>query len=108
MNKEAHPIIKGETRKKATPLEAELDLSGKFHMEICRNRVWKVGGSHRISAENSKRREDLKMYGHLPDYGEFHGYDLGIDSELSQIAEKIYANFYKQSRRTSKRHLRLV
>ena len=58
-----------------------------------------VGGkeAHTISATNFKHREDLKMYGRSPEYGEFHGYDLGIDSELSQIDEAIYANFHKPS-----------
>ena len=30
-------------------------------------------------------KKPFKMYGKLPDYGEFQGYDLGIDSELFQI-----------------------
>ena len=38
------------------------------------------------------------MYGQLPDYDEFQGYDLVIGSELSQTAEKIYADIYKPSR----------
>ena len=41
---ESQPIIKAVKRKrrqKSTPLEVELGLSGKFHMEICPNRVWK-------------------------------------------------------------------
>ena len=45
------------------------------------------------------------MYGHLPDYEEFHGYDLGIDSELSQTDGMIYADFRKPSWGASGRHL---
>ena len=46
VNMESHPIIKAvkrkEERKKATPLEVELDLRGKFPMAICPNRDWKA------------------------------------------------------------------
>ena len=45
------------------------------------------------------------MYGRLPDYGEFHGYDLGIGSEVSRIDGNIYANFRRQSWGTLMRHL---
>ena len=44
-------------------------------------------GPHTISAQNFKLQEGLKMYGQLPNYDVFQGYDLGIDSELSRIAE---------------------
>ena len=68
----------------------------------------KENKAHTILVENFKHREDLKMYGGLPDYEEFQGFYLRIDSELSQIDEKIYADFHKPSRKTSKRHLFLV
>ena len=61
-----------------------------------------------ILVGNSKRRTDLEMYGLLPDYGEFQGYDLGIDTDLSQIAEKIYADMHNPSCGTLKRHLLMV
>ena len=53
--------------------------------------------SHTILVGNFKQLEDLKMYGQLPDYGEFQRYDLCIDSGLSHIDEKIYADFHKSS-----------
>ena len=45
------------------------------------------------------------MYSQLPDYDDFQGYDLGIDTILSQIDQKIYSNFHQPSWRISKRHL---
>ena len=47
----------------------------------------------------------LKMYIQLPDYGDFHGYELGVDGILSQIDHKIYANCHKPSWKTLQRHL---
>ena len=65
----------------------------------------KENKAHTILVENFKHREDLKMYGGLPDYEEFQGFYLRIDSELSQIDEAIYANFHKPSWRGLNRHL---
>ena len=61
-----------------------------------------------ISVGNFKQQEGPKTYGQLPDYDEFHGYDLGIDTDLSQINEKIYANFHMPSRQTLKRNLLML
>ena len=77
-------------------------------MGIFPNRFWGEKEAHAILVGNFKPQDDLKMYGQLPDYDEFHGYDLEIDSELSQIAGNIYANSRIQSWETSKRHLFLV
>ena len=52
---------------------------------------------------NSKHQEDLEMYGRLPDYDEFQGYDMGIDTDLSRIAEKMYADFHNPPWVTLKR-----
>ena len=46
-----------------------------------------------ISVGNFKHRWNLEMRGQLPDYDEFQGYDLGIDTDLSCVAGNIYANF---------------
>ena len=82
---------------------------GNSSCGICPNRVWKVNWRLiQFLVGNFKHQEDLKMYGRLPDYGEFRGYDLGVDSGLSQIDEEIYANFYKPSRGALRRHLFLV
>ena len=48
------------------------------------------------------------MYGQSPDYGEFQGRDLGIDSELRQVDEQIYANFHNPPWKTLTHHLFLV
>ena len=105
---EAQPIIKAarRKRKKAAPLEVELDLRGKVPIRnMPKSGLEGEKEARTISVGNFRQQEDLKMYGKVPDYGESHGYDLGIDSELSQIAKKIYANFHKPSWPTLKRHL---
>ena len=61
-------------------------------------------GPRTISVGNFIQQEDLEMYGQLPYYAEVQLYDPGIDTDLSQIAEKIYADFHKSSWRTAKRH----
>ena len=50
-----------------------------------------------IPVVDFKQREDLQMYGQLPDYEEFQRYYLGIYSEVSQIDAKIYADFHNPS-----------
>ena len=52
------------------------------------------------SVGNFKQKEDLEMYGQLPDYEEFQVYGLGIGTDLSRIDDKIYANFHNPSRQT--------
>ena len=42
------------------------------------------------------------MHSQLPDYDDFQGYDMGAETVLSQIAQKIYAKYHKPSRRTLK------
>ena len=80
------------------PLEVELDLSGKFHMgNMPKSDLGGEKEDHTISVGNFKQHEDLKMYGQLPDYDEFQGYDMQIDSDLSRTDETIYANFHKSS-----------
>ena len=81
--------------------EVELDLSGAFPMGI----MLKSGldgekEAHTIAVGNFKHQEGWGIYGQLPDYDELQGYDVGIDTDLSRIAEKIYANFHKPSWRT--------
>ena len=58
-----------------------------------------------VSANDSKQREDLKMYSQLPDYDDFQGYDLWKEDISRQVVQRIYANFHKPSWRTLKRHL---
>ena len=50
--------------------------------------------AHIVPANDSEHHEDLKMYSQLPDYDDFQCYDLGAGGILSQIAHKIYDNFY--------------
>ena len=67
--------------KKATPSDVELGLGGKFHMgNMPKSRLGGGKEDRTISAGHFKHQEDLEMYGQLPDYGEFQGCDLGMDS----------------------------
>ena len=75
-------------------------------MQYAKNRDRKE--KHTIPAGDFKQQEDLKMYGQLPDYDGFRGYDLGIDSGLGRVDGKIYSNFHMPSWRTLKRHLFLA
>ena len=52
---------------------------------------------HLVVLEDSKQQEDVKLYGQLPDYGDFQGHDLGREDILLQIALMIYANFHRPS-----------
>ena len=109
-DKEERPIINAtKSRKKDIPLEVELDLSGKFSMgDMIKPGSEGEKEAHTIAVGNFKQKGDLGMYGKLADYGEFQGYDLGIDTDLSQIGEKIYANFHKPSWKAAKHHLLTV
>ena len=39
-----------------------------------------------IPVANSKQKEDMEMYGQLPDYGDLLGYDLWAHTELIHAA----------------------
>ena len=58
-----------------------------------------------VVLENFKHQEDVKLYGQLPDYDDFQGYDLGKEDILRQIALGIYSNFHMPSWETMKHHL---
>ena len=60
--------------------------------------------SHTALVVNSTQKEDSEMYSQLPDYDVFQWYYMEIDAAVSQIAQKVYANFHKPSWQTSKRH----
>ena len=65
------------------PLEAELDLSGKFPIcDMPKSGLEGEKASRTISVGDSEHREDLKTHGQLPDYDEFQGYYMGAYSEL--------------------------
>ena len=61
--------------------------------------------AHLVVLDDSKQREDVKLYSQLPDYDDFRCYDLGREDLLRQVTRRIYANFHKPSRRTLKTHL---
>ena len=104
--KDGRPIINAAKRKKKyIHLEVELDLSGKFPMcNMLKSGLEGEKEPRTISVGDFKQKEDLERYGELTYYDEFRRYDMGIATDLSQIAEKIYADFHKSSWRTAKRH----
>ena len=56
-----------------------------------------------------KKKEDIKLYRHLPDYDDFQGYDMGEEGDiLRQAPLRIYDNFHKPSWQTLKHHLYAV
>ena len=79
-----------------------VDFPGKYAQIWLRRRQ---RGARAILFGGFKQQEDLKTYSHLPDYDDFQGRDLGVESFLSKIAQKIYADFRKPSWRTLKHHL---
>ena len=93
-------------RGKSKSLKVELDLSGGYSMvNMRKSGLEGKKESRAVFVGNAKHREDLEMYSQLPYYDEFQGHDTGIETVLSQIAQKIYANFHKPSWGTLKRHL---
>ena len=56
-------------------------------------------------SEISEQQGDSEMYSRSPDYGDFHGFDLWVETSLSQIDRGIYANFRKPSWETLKHRL---
>ena len=79
-------------------MDVELDLSGEFAMgDIRKSGLEGEKEEHTIPVGDIKRQGDLEMFGQLPDYDEFQGYGMWIDTDLSRIDEKMYANFHKPS-----------
>ena len=50
-------------------------------------------------------QEGVKLYGQLPDYGDFQCYDLGKGDILLHVDLRMYGNFDKPSWQTLKHHL---
>ena len=61
--------------------------------------------AHLAVLEDSKKQEDVELYGQLPHYDDFQGYDLGPDDILRQVALRIYDNPHRPSWQTSKHHV---
>ena len=88
-------------------MEVEQDLSGvvAFTGKYALIRFRRRNDAHVVLAENFIQQGDFKMHIQLPGYDDFQCYDLGIDTILSQIAQKIYTDFHKPSWQTLRRHL---
>ena len=100
----------GTTQKKriekAKPLEVGLDSGGGFPMEnMSGPSLENTTEAHLAVLGNFRQQEDVKLYGHLPGYGDFQRYDLGQADILHQVAQRMYANFHKPSWGTLKHHL---
>ena len=54
-------------------------------------------GPNLVFLGDFKKKEDIKLYSHLPDYGDFQRYDLGEGDILRHVALRIYANSHKPS-----------
>ena len=79
-------------------MEVALDLSGEFLIISLQSQVWKEKRNRILfRSEIFKQKEDSEMYGQLPDCDELKWCDMGIDTYLSRIAEKIDSNFRKPS-----------
>ena len=52
-----------------------------------------------------RKREDVKLYGQMPDYGDFQGHDLWQGGILHQAALRFYSNFHMPSSQAMKHHL---
>ena len=102
--KEERP--KSKRREKASPWEVEMDLGGESsRRNMLKSNLDNTKESHLAVLEDSEKQEDVKLYGQLPDYGDFQGYDLGMEDILLQIALRIYDNFHRPSWQTLKHHL---
>ena len=47
----------------------------------------------------------MRLYIQLPGFGEFHGFDLSDEAELTALPQEILGYFHKQSRKTIKHQL---
>ena len=96
-------------RGKALPWESEMGLSGKFtRRNMMQSSLGNTKEVRRAVLENPKQQEDAKLYGQLPDYDDFQGYDLGKEDILRQIPLVIYDNFHMPSWETLKHHLFMI
>lgn len=61
--------------------------------------------ANRVLLDALKIPEGVEMYMQLPDYYDFHGFDLPSKADLSAISKRIYEGFAKPSWPTLKHHL---
>ena len=91
------PIInypRGKRRKKAEPLEAKIDLRGKYSFaNMIRSNLEESNEANAVLMSEFPQQEDVKLYSQLPDYDDFRGYDLGIDEQLERAATLILITF---------------
>ena len=94
---EIPPIIKypqKKRRKKADPLEVEIDLGGKYSLaNMLRSNLEESNEANAVLRSEFSQQEDVKLYSQLPDYDDFRGYDLGIDEQLELAATLILRIF---------------
>ena len=94
---EIPPIVnhpRKKRRKKAEPLEAKMDLGGKYSFaNTLRRNLEESNEANAVLRSEFSQQEDVKLYSQLPDYDDFRGYDLGIDEQLERAASLILLTF---------------
>ena len=83
-----------------------MDLSGKFPFSsMLRSNLGGCKEPNAVSKDEFPQRGDVKLYSQLQDYDDFRGCDLCTDGQLEEIANRIFANFYKPTWQALKHHL---
>ena len=96
---------KTQTAPDASSLERKLDwweilLSAYFEGEFA-----KFPGGGQVLQDEFKIQDDVKMYGTLPGYDNFVGFDLSNEKDLSAISKSIFTGPPKTSRAKLKHRL---
>ena len=74
-------------REKDATWEVEMDLIGEPHTQnMLKQRLWGTKEAHLAVSGDYKKQEDVRLYGQLPDYDDFQGYDMGKDDIPRQIS----------------------
>merc|ERR1712112_684983 len=75
---EIPPIVnypQKKRRKKAEPLEVEIDLGGKYSFaNMLRSNLEESNEVNAVLRSEFSQQEDVKLYSQLPDYDVFRGY----------------------------------
>ena len=98
-------ITKNIRRAEASSLGKEIDLGGKYHFANMSNpSLRRYQEANQVLLDEPTSKEDVEMYGHLPDYG-FRCSDLASEMELSAISKRVCAVFPNPSWVKLKHHL---
>ena len=105
---EIPPIVnypQKKRRKKAEPLDAKIDLGGKYSFaNMLRSNLEESNEVNAVLRSEFSQQEDVKLYSQLPDYDDFRGYNSGVDGRLEEIANRIFANSHEPSWQKTLKH----